>query len=273
MLIWVSVSWTPRSHRKVLLVSSRSHATGNSSRGASSWRPFIARALIVNAVSSPQGQKEKLGKFGSSGHSRQKANAHRPSDVLSFRASCAPNPAYDVRRELMDGIPEGAGGEGEGVIPNCRQELSRALHRGSGTEISCKAEIPQTPGPSRRRSSGGVSQRGAEVFPSCSLFLLLLLPACSALLTGLCNAPLPAPRTRREPVGQQKNILLEKAVCLTLPASLPGLTPNTAQAASLPLSWGKRSGERARLSLGTVQCAAQLSSLLLHWPTNPNPPK
>lgn len=194
MLIWVSVSWTPRSHRKVLLVSSRSHATGNSSRGASSWRRFITRALIVNAVSSPQGQKEKLGKFGSSGHSRQKAKAHRPSDVLSFRASHAANPAYDVRRELMDGIPVGAGGEGERVIPSCRQELSRALHRGSGTEISCKAEIPQTPGPSRCRSSGGgVSERSRgfsllQPFPSAAPPLLLGV----AHWVVQCSSPGPA---------------------------------------------------------------------------------
>lgn len=41
----------------------------------------------------------------------------------------------------------------------------------------------------------------------------------------------------------------------------------------LLLTGGKRRGKRAWLSPGTIQCAAQLGLLLLHWPTNPNPPK
>lgn len=84
---------------------------------------------MVNTVSSPQGQKEKL-ENSAPGGIRDKGITHSPSDTLSYRASCAPNPAYALRRELMDGICEAEGGESKRLIAGCRRELELRLTLG-----------------------------------------------------------------------------------------------------------------------------------------------
>lgn len=75
---------------------------------------------------------------------------------------------------------------------------------GQDEKSAAKLQPPRAPAPSRPRSSSGVSQRVERsrgvFFPSCSLFLLLLpssSSSSSALLTGLCNAYLPALHTRQ----------------------------------------------------------------------------
>jgi len=272
MVIWVSASWTSRSRHKVLLVSTRSHATGNSSQ-ASSWRHFATGALAVKAVSSPRGQKENLESLAPQGtpDKRQMHTDPGISCLIEHHALQTPLTICGGSCRMVSQRVKERRASGESQAAG--RSWSQALHLGSGPETRRRAAVPQGPVLSRPRSSGWVSVSGEEQRFS----LLQPVPPAPPLLPGVTRRVMQglSPNPAHVPVTSwaAKNILLEKAVCLTLLASLPGLIPNIVQAAFLPLTRGKRRGERAWLSLGTIRCAAQLSLLLLHWPENPDPPK